>query len=167
MLMRLNSKYAVTSHELQLKTVTLRRSMLQLTLIALCLLLQSLPLFADSPQKSRLIVLTDIGADPDDTMSMVRLLLYSDEIDIQGLIATTSCWKKTSVSPELIRQVIEAYAKVQPNLNRNEPVFPAADVLLQRLKSGIPEYGMQGVGEGKDSEGSDWIIKVIVTIVPK
>jgi hypothetical protein len=56
----------------------------------------------------RLIVLTDIGAEVDDTESMVRLLLYSDVIDIQGLIATTSTWKRTSVSPELIESVIGA-----------------------------------------------------------
>ena len=112
-------------------------------------------------QKSRLIVLTDIEADPDDTESMVRLMLYANEIDIEGLIATTSCWKKSSVAPESIRHVIAAYGKVQPNLNRNEPGFPDADVLLQKVKSGIAKYGMEGVGGGKDSEGSDWIIKVL------
>ena len=42
-------------------------------------------------QKNRVIILSDIGADPDDSESMVRLLLYSNEIDIEGLIATTSC----------------------------------------------------------------------------
>lgn len=43
--------------------------------------------------KKRLIVLTDIGADPDDTQSMCRLLLYSNEIDIEGIIASTSIWR--------------------------------------------------------------------------
>ena len=151
----------MTGRKLQFKAVTLQHSLLLFTLIAFCLLLPARPLFADSPPKNRLIVLTDIGADPDDTMSMVRLLLYSDEIDIEGLIATTSCWKKSGVSPELIQQVVEAYGKVQPNLNKNEPGFPHADVLLQKVKSGIPKYGMEGVGEGQDSAGSDWIIKVL------
>ena len=132
-----------------------------LSFIALCLIVCAQPLSAQATPKSRLIVLTDIGADPDDTMSLVRLLLYSDEIDIEGLIATTSCWKKSSVSPELIQQVVEAYGKVQSNLNRNERGFPDADVLLQKVKSGIPQYGMEGVGGGRDSEGSDWIIKVL------
>ena len=50
-------------------------------------------------RKQRMIVLTDIGAEADDTESTVRLLLYSDVIDIKGLIATTSIWKRTSVSP--------------------------------------------------------------------
>ncbi len=29
------------------------------------------------------------------------------------------------------------------------------------MKQGLPKYGMQGVGDGKDSEGSDWIIKIL------
>ena len=42
----------------------------------------------------RLIVLTDIerGFEQDDIQSMVRLMLYANEIDIEGLIATTSCF---------------------------------------------------------------------------
>jgi hypothetical protein len=52
--------------------------------------------------KKRLIVLTDIGADPDDTQSMCRLLLYSSEIDIEGLIAATSIWRPAP-EPELIK----------------------------------------------------------------
>ena len=39
-------------------------------------------------QKPRLVVLTDIGGDPDDQMSMVRLMTYSNQIDIEGLVAT-------------------------------------------------------------------------------
>src|SRR5512132_3717098 len=73
----------------------------------------------------RMIVLTDIGAEVDDTESMVRLLLYSDVIDIQGLVATTSTWKRTSVSPELIEDVIAAYAKVHGNLLKHDAKFPS------------------------------------------
>ena len=51
-------------------------------------------LYAQQNQKNRVIILTDIEADPDDTQSLVRLLLYSNEIDIKGLIATTSVGKK-------------------------------------------------------------------------
>ncbi len=119
---------------------------------------------ADSLQAARphrLIVLTDIGADPDDTESMVRLLLYSDVIDIQGLIATTSTWKRTSVSPELIRNVICAYAKVHGNLVKHDPKYPSAEALEALVKRGRPEYGMTGVGPGKDSEGSNWIIRTL------
>jgi hypothetical protein len=112
-------------------------------------------------QKSRLIVLSDIEAEVDDTESFVRLMLYSNEIDIKGLIATTSIWKKTSVAPEAIKKIIQAYRKVQPNLLKHEAGFPDAETLLKLVKQGLPKYGMSGVGEGKDSEGSDWIMKVL------
>jgi hypothetical protein len=109
--------------------------------------------------KQRVIVLTDIGAEADDTESMVRLLLYSDVIDIQGLVATTSTWKRTSVSPDLIAEVIRAYAKVRENLVKHDPNYPTVEALQSVLKRGRAEYGMSGVGPGKDSEGSDWIIR--------
>jgi hypothetical protein len=125
------------------------------------LILSSSTLFAQSSLKHRLIVLSDIEADPDDTESFVRLFLYSNEIDIEGLIATTSCWKKTSVAPESIKKIIDAYGKVQPNLSKHEAGFPDAETLTTKLKQGLPVYGTHGVGEGKDSEGSNWIIKIL------
>jgi len=111
--------------------------------------------------KHRMIVLSDIEADPDDTQSFVRLLLYSNEIDIKGLVATTSCWLRNDVHPESIKKIIQAYSKVHPNLLKHEAGFPDAETLLKLVKSGLPNYGMLGVGDGKDSEGSDWIIKVL------
>ena len=77
----------------------------------------------------RLIVLTDIGADPDDQQSLVRLLLYSNQIDIEGIVATTSCWQQNRVRPELVAFILDAYAKVQPNLLKHEAGFPTADAL--------------------------------------
>ena len=118
-------------------------------------------IYSQTNPKNRVIILTDIEADPDDTQSMVRLLLYSNEIDIKGLIATTSVWKKTSVSPESIKKIIQAYGKVQPNLNKHEAGFPDAEALMRKVKQGLAKYGMLGVGDGNDSEGSDWIIKVL------
>lgn len=112
-------------------------------------------------QKNRVIILTDIEADPDDTQSLVRLLLYSNQIDIEGIIATTSCWMTSSIHPESIERVIDAYAEVQPNLLKHEAGFPEAKALSTLVKSGLPKYGMEGVGDGMDSEGSEWIIKTL------
>lgn len=117
--------------------------------------------YAQQIDKQRVIILTDIGADPDDSQSMVRLLLYSNVIDIKGIIATTSVWQKNTVRPDMVKKIIQAYSKVQPNLLKHEPGFPKADKLLSLVKTGLPVYGMQGVGDGKDSEGSDWIIKIL------
>lgn len=114
-----------------------------------------------SIDKQRVIILTDIGADPDDTQSLVRLFLYADVIDIQGLLATTSTHKRTTVSPERILAVIDTYAKVHLNLLKHDEEYPTADVLRAVVKTGRAEYGMSGVGTGKDSEGSDWIIQAL------
>jgi hypothetical protein len=115
-------------------------------------------LWGQEVQKNRVVILTDIEADPDDTQSLVRLFLYSNQIDIKGIVATTSCWHTSVVNPESIEKVIEAYGKVQPNLLKHEPGFPDANTLSMLVKSGLPKYGMTGVGDGMDSEGSDWII---------
>jgi hypothetical protein len=114
---------------------------------------------AQLKEKHRLIVLSDIEADPDDSQTLIRLLLYSNQIDIEGLIATTSIHQKTRVAPETIRKIIEGYNKVQPNLLKHEPGYPTAGALLSVVKQGLPVYGMEGVGKGKDSEGSEWIIR--------
>lgn len=114
-----------------------------------------------SVKKHRAIILTDIENEPDDTQSLIRLLLYSNEIDIEGIVATTSCWMTDIVHPESVRKLIEAYEKVQPNLKMHDPGFPEAKALYPLVKKGMPKYGMKGVGDGMDSEGSDWIIRVL------
>jgi hypothetical protein len=134
--------------------------MKNLSLIAVvCLSLLSTATFAKDVEKHRVIILTDIEADPDDTQSLVRLFLYANEIDIKGLIATTSVWHKNSVEPESIIKVINAYSEVQPNLIKHQTGYPTGKQLLKLVKSGLPKYGMFGVGDELDSEGSDWIIQ--------
>jgi hypothetical protein len=116
-------------------------------------------LLGQTNQKNRVIILTDIEADPDDTESLVRLLLYSNEIDIKGIIATTSCWHKTMINPQSIKRIVQAYDKVHPNLIKHDAAYPRAEGMFSFIKQGLPVYGMTGVGKNKDSEGSDWIIK--------
>ncbi len=111
--------------------------------------------------KPRVIVLTDITNEPDDEQSMVRFLVYSNEYDVEGLIATTSVWLRDKVRPEKIRERIEAYGKVRKNLLKHVPGYPTAEHLLSVTKAGLPEFGMEGVGPGKSSEGSRHIIEVV------
>ena len=54
-----------------------------------CLLL-ALAFHATAADKPRLVVLTDIGGDPDDQQSMIRLMVYANEFDIEGLIASAA-----------------------------------------------------------------------------
>lgn len=118
-------------------------------------------LWAQSPQKLRVLVLTDIEADPDDAQSMVRFLTYANQWDIEGLIATTSIHQKTRVAPQSIVKILQAYQKIQPNLLLHEKGYPTYEQLKSKVKKGLPVYGMEGVGEGKDSEGSEWILNVL------
>ena len=119
------------------------------------------PVFSQSIAKNRVIILSDIENEPDDTQSFIRLLLYADVIDIKGMIATTSVHMENNIYPQSIKKIVTAYGKVQPNLLKNEPGYPAADKLLSLIKKGQPGYGMSSVGNGKDTEGSDWIIKIL------
>jgi Protein of unknown function (DUF1593) len=118
-------------------------------------------LTAQRNKKLRVLVLTDIEADPDDSQSMIRFLTYSNQWDVEGLIATTSIHQKTRVAPESIAKILLAYKKVQPNLLKHEKGYPSCEELMTKVKRGMAIYGMEAVGKGHDSEGSDWIIKVL------
>ncbi|WP_207505224.1 DUF1593 domain-containing protein [Telluribacter humicola] len=117
--------------------------------------------FAQVASKPQVIVLTDIENEPDDAMSLVRFLLYSSQFDVKALIATTSTHQRSKIADWRIHQILEAYQKVQPNLLLHETGYPAYAYLKSVVKKGLPVYGMNGVGEGKDSEGSEHIIKVV------
>ena len=111
--------------------------------------------------KLRVLVLTDIENEPDDAMSMVRFLTYSNQWDVEGLVATTSIHQQNKTAAWRIREIIEAYGKVRDNLEKNEPGFPTADYLLSVVRDGIKDYGMHAVGKGKGSPGSDLIIQAV------
>src|SRR5262245_1005929 len=92
--------------------------------------------------KPRVIVLSDMGNEPDDQMSFVRLLLYSNELDLEGLIATTSTWQKNKVQPETMRKLIAAYSEACSNLLKHASGWPEAAELDALVWSGQPSYGM-------------------------
>ncbi len=133
-------------------------SLLLVLLICFCC---ASPVLAQPENKLNVVVLTDIEADPDDTQSMIRFLLYANQWNVEGLIATTSIHQKTRVAPESIHELMEVYRKVQPNLEKHEKGYPSYDELKAKIKKGLPVYGMDGVGKGKDSEGSDWIVRIL------
>ena len=102
-----------------------------------------------------MIVISDIGNEPDDQMSLVRLLLYSNELDIEGLIASTSTWQKTAIHPETMRMLVEAYGQVRPNLLLNAKGWPeAAELDEPRLCTGRRHTGWRQPGAGKASRWS-------------
>lgn len=111
--------------------------------------------------KPRVAIISDMGNEPDDQMSFVRLLVYSNELDLEALIAATSTWQKTKTHPETMRQLIAAYGQVRDNLRKHADGWPAAADLDQRVHPGQPAYGMAQTGPGKSSEGSQALIAAI------
>jgi hypothetical protein len=113
-------------------------------------------------EKPRLVVLTDIGGDPDDQQSLIRLLLYANEFEIEGLIATASGTpgelKEAVTRADLIREIVDGYGKVRDNLANHSAGYPTAALLLERIKSGNRQRGRDFIGQGHDTDGSRWII---------
>ncbi len=118
-----------------------------------------------SERKPILIVTTDIGGDPDDQQSLTRLLVYSNEFDIQGLIASASGIPGElgvdTVKEQLIREHVLAYGEVFDMLSEHAIGFPHPDTLLERIYRGNPHRGREHIGTGEDSEGSEQIIRVV------
>ncbi|MBP2167421.1 hypothetical protein J2125_000613 [Erwinia toletana] len=114
-----------------------------------------------SQTKPRVFVLTDIGNEPDDQMSLTRFLLYSNEMTVEGLVATTSTWQREKVHPDMINLVLGHYAQVQPNLLKHDKHYPPAADLNALVASGQPAWGMAATGKGKQSKGSDLLLKSI------
>lgn len=114
---------------------------------------------ASAAKKPRVLVLTDIENEPDDAMSLVRFLVYANQWDVEGLVATTSIHQQNKVAAWRIRDIIAAYGKVRDTIAKHEPGFPDAERLLSVVREGRPAYGMNAVGKGMDSPGSQLLIE--------
>ena len=101
--------------------------------------------------KPRYIVITDIylnkrkpWAEVDDVQSLVRLLLYSNDIEIEGIIASTSCFYKRGGKKrdlDIILDIINTYGQVKPNLDKHAKGYPDAEYLSKVACVGIQKFG--------------------------
>src|SRR6266851_1417393 len=93
----------------------------------------------------RLIIETDAGGDPDDEQSLVRFLLYTDEWDVEGIIANrprTSRPENTNPAPTglgIVQRLVNAYGACYPNLAKHDARYPKPDVLLTRTVAGYDD----------------------------
>lgn len=129
-----------------------------IALVAILLGFSSNTNLSAAAEKHRVFVLTDIENEPDDAMSLVRFLTYCNQWDVEGVIATTSVHQKNKTAAWRIREIFEAYGQVRDNLLIHEPGYPTTNLLLSLLKEGPPLYGMNAVGAGHDSSGSELLI---------
>lgn len=95
--------------------------------------------------KHRTFIATDISNEPDDQMSLVRLLTYSNELDIQNIAIVTSTWKNDSLDDASVYTVLDGFGNVTAALNANVPAggqYPSAKSLASKVKLAHPVYGL-------------------------
>jgi hypothetical protein len=137
-----------------------------------------------APLKPRLVVLTDIAPgdrEPDDQESMVRLMVYADRFEIEGLIACSGWNNSGHAYPvawlDILQCTIDAYEKDLPNLMKRsgqttpQPVdaeaqrqelgyWPSPAYLRSRTMLGSLKLGFKQLGETNNSAGSDFLIRL-------
>lgn len=134
--------------------------------------------YADLPTKPRVIAMTD--GEIDDRCSMVRFLLYSNDMDIAAIIQTNSVFQKKGWSSEKwLEKQIDAYAEVYPNLIVHDPSYPSPNDLKNKVIIGdedsthlvvdanapkrIPgQTPVIDPSKWGDTPGSDLIVKVLL-----
>jgi hypothetical protein len=126
---------------------------------AVSVALLAMQLFAQTP-RPRLFVLTDLANEPDDEESLVRLLVYANEFDIEGLVATTSIHMKNGPRVDILRATIGAYGEVRGNLAVHATGYPTSEALLAVSASGQPGYGLSSVD--KPTPGSKLLAERIL-----
>lgn len=170
------------------------KSLIQFLLSSILLMLffacgkQSSQKELEEKQRFRTIVTTD--GEVDDVDSFIRMLLYVNEFDVEGLVYSSSQWhykgddqgtlfisempntaERYGERAELrwpgitwMQELIDKYAEVYPNLQLHSDGYPSPDKLLSLVKVGNIDF--EGEME-KDTEGSDWIKKVLLDDDPR
>ncbi|HEX5104571.1 MAG TPA: nucleoside hydrolase-like domain-containing protein [Pirellulaceae bacterium] len=108
----------------------------------------------------RLIVETDAGGDPDDEQSLVRFLLYTNEWNVEGIIANrpkaregeNKNTERTGLG--IVRRQIKAYGECYGKLGQHDQRFPQPEDLLQRAVAGYDDVddGVKLVIEAVDRD---------------
>jgi hypothetical protein len=119
----------------------------------------------------RTIVTTD--PELDDLNSLLRMLLYSNEINIEGLVYSASQHHYSGdaaagISPHRwpdpasvfhIDEAVNRYEEVYPNLSVHDSDYPTPAHLRALIKWG----NVKNVGDmTEDTEGSDWIKEILL-----
>ena len=123
-------------------------------------------------QRPRCIITQD--AEVDDMNSLIHVLLYSNEADIQGIVQSSSKfhWKGVAgqkeekytkpyrwPGTEWMQKYLNAYQKVYPNLKKHDKSYPAPAYLKSVTKVG--NIGYKGEMDSA-TEGSELIKKTIL-----
>ncbi|MGV3723987.1 MAG: DUF1593 domain-containing protein, partial [Actinomycetota bacterium] len=102
-----------------------------------------------SPERPRVIIETDAGGDPDDEQSLVRFLLYTNDLDVEGIIANRPKARdgenRNPVRDGLgiVQRQVDAYAACYARLREHDPRYPAPAELRRKT---VAAYGDQEAG---------------------
>ncbi len=122
-------------------------------------------------ERPRLAVFSDIGGDPDDQQSLVRLMAYANEFEIEALVASAVRVKHAPDGPvtrtNLIREIVDAFGGVLPDLRKHATGWPDVETLRERILSGNPRYGRNFIGDGHDTQASRRLIELIDAGTPE
>lgn len=103
-------------------------------------------------------------SDPDDVQSMVRFLVYANEFDVEGLVASAGTFANIARKRNVL-DILDLYDQVDENLRKHDSRYPTADQLRAVTWQGRDgTWGKPAneiIGEGRDSEASEGIIKVV------
>ncbi len=103
-------------------------------------------------------------SDPDDIQSMVRFLLYANDFDVEGLVASSATFANIA-NKQNIRDILNLYDGVVSNLRKHDGRYPTADHLRSITWQGRSgTYGRPAkdiLGPDKDSEASEKIIALL------
>ncbi len=130
---------------------------------------------ADNSGQSRLIIPADMGNEPDEEQQMIHMILCSNEFEPEGLIAVTGIYLRPEsknayrqkLHPELLVNIIDAYAKVYGNLKLHAAGWHEPDYLKSIVKAGQTGYGIDDVGPDKSSPGSKSIVDALMKDDPR
>ncbi|MBN2575630.1 MAG: DUF1593 domain-containing protein [Deltaproteobacteria bacterium] len=113
------------------------------------------------------------NSDPDDVQTIVRLLLYSNELDIEGFIASAGTYSMVA-NKKNYDTVWAAYEKVYDSLKKHDAKYPTPTAMRaityegKGNNSGISiQWGCNKqsadslIGKGKDSEASNALIAIV------
>ncbi|MGA2446189.1 MAG: nucleoside hydrolase-like domain-containing protein [Opitutaceae bacterium] len=120
--------------------------------------------------RSRMIILDDYGCEPDEEQQVGHLLMYSNEMDIEGLLCVAIRIVEPPAKPlrpDLAHRLIDGYAKVYPNLQLHAIGWPTPDYLHSIVANGQRFYGLADAKLGNSSAGSQLIVKALDKADPR
>jgi hypothetical protein len=125
-------------------------------------------------EKTRLIIMADMGNEPDEEQQMMHMLMYSNMFDLEGLIGCSGKYLhdgrtgfKGKVHPELFHKLIDGYETVVGNMKKHASGWPEADYLRSIVKAGTAQYGIAAVAEGNSTDASMLIEAAILKDDPR